>query len=54
VNYAELEKAGNELNGLLDELAEGIENQDMILLGDLLEYELPEHFEKLSTLIREV
>ncbi|KGE73569.1 hypothetical protein [Spirochaeta lutea] len=52
IDHDELDAAGNQLNSLLDELAEGIENQDLILLGDILEYELPEQFERLSSLLQ--
>ena len=39
------------INQCLNQVTEALDTQDTILLGDLLEYELPQHIEKLIALI---
>jgi hypothetical protein len=39
------------VNQCLQQVTEALESQDTVLLGDLLEYELPQHIEKLVGLI---
>lgn len=41
----------NELHGILEELLEGYESQDVVLIGDILEYELSPKIEELNRLI---
>ena len=39
------------VNQCLSQVSGAIDSQDTVLLGDLLEYELPQHIEKLVALI---
>lgn len=41
----------NELNEILTELLEGYESQDVVLIGDILEYELSPRIKKLNEII---
>lgn len=42
-----------EMNSLLSEVVEAFENGDVVLIGDLLEYELPEKLEKYRSIVLE-
>ena len=41
------------LNGMLTELAEAFEARDSVLIGDLLEYEIPPRVEQFITFLKE-
>jgi len=41
------------VNETLSQITEALDSQDTVLLGDILEYELPQHIERLMTLIPE-
>jgi hypothetical protein len=47
----EIEVLYEEINTLLTQVVEAFENGDVVLLGDLLEYELPEKLEKYRDII---
>lgn len=49
----EIDSLYEEINTLLTQVVEAFENGDLVLLGDLLEYELPEKFETYKRLILE-
>ncbi len=51
INGIPLSKIHEELNGFLQEAAEALEQQDCILLGDLLEYELAPRAEQESDIV---
>jgi hypothetical protein len=47
----ELQQWAMLINQCLDQVSVALDSQDTVLLGDLLEYELPQHIEKLVSLI---
>jgi len=49
-----IQEAGETLNTLLEELVQGMENNDVVLIGDILEYELPPVFERLQSLLEDI
>lgn len=51
IKKTELEVFINELNEILKELLEGYETQDIVLIGDILEYEISPKIEYLNSLI---
>ena len=55
-DFSDMEKSDigklyEDINVLLTRIVEAFENSDAVLLGDLLEYELPEKFEKYKSII---
>ena len=46
-----LQEKGNKLNQLLEELVTGMEQQDIVLMGDILEYELNDIFKEIEDLL---
>lgn len=48
-----LQERGNKLNQLLEELVTGMEQQDIVLMGDILEYELSDIFKEIEILLSE-
>lgn len=46
-----LQEKGNRLNELLEELVTGMEQQDIVLMGDILEYELNDIFKEIEILL---
>jgi len=46
-----LQEKGNRLNQLLEELVTGMEQQDIVLMGDILEYELNDIFKEIEILL---
>jgi hypothetical protein len=48
-----LQEKGNKLNQLLEELVTGMEQQDIVLMGDILEYELSDIFKEIEDLLSE-
>lgn len=51
IKKTELETFIKELNDILNELLEGYETQDIVLIGDILEYEITPKIEYLNNLI---
>lgn len=50
----EIEHLYEEFNSLLEEILEAFQNGDFILIGDLMEYELPDKLENYQSIILEV
>lgn len=50
----EIENLYEEFNSLLEEILEAFQNGDFILIGDLMEYELPDKLENYQSIILEV
>ena len=46
-----IQSTGETLNSLLEDLVQGMENNDVVLIGDILEYELPPVFQELQILL---
>ncbi len=51
IEHDEIDNLYNEINALLTQIVEAFENGDIVLLGDLLEYELPEKLENYKGII---